>query len=459
MARWFAVLGLATGMTEAVADDTDTTPPTIGGNVSLYAVTPEGRGEWVIPASEPLDRNSVPATDAFEFTICGVQRVPDGIGIGYDSPFHDQALVVTLLPPLPSPSEARAVWRLVYTPPSENAIQDLAGNPAPAFDLSYGYPDGCDAGGGPPPPEPEPEPEPQPEPEPEPACRYRLAPYWHGTGGFAVRPADGESATVRIECAGRSYTSREHAGEDGLIVRTVNQAMCTAEDGRPIEGEMTFEGIDGDGWYWVNGDRNVAVAPLVCEASLSPELRPPVPGGVTARPSGDRRFVLSVRGTWHGTLMVHDETGLMGIVPHLVDLEGEGEHVAPYWKGGGGIVGRPLEGGQATVRLSCGDAEAESQVLDTGEDGLIVALLPGCFDEEGTAQSGRLEADGFEDGAWYWLNTGTASAAAPLLRRGADVELTVPVLPGGVDADEGPLGTLFSRGPLMGVVPRLEVRQ
>ncbi|MYC11992.1 MAG: hypothetical protein F4X59_17960 [Holophagales bacterium] len=312
------------------------------------------------------------------------------------------------------------------------------------------------SGGGGPPPEPVPEPEPEPEPESEPASPSRVAPYWHGTGGFAVRPADGESATVRIECAGRSYTSREHAGEDGLIVRTVSQPMCTAGDGGPIEGELTFEGIDADGWYWVNGDRNVAVAPLVREESLNPELRPPVPNGVTARPSGDRRFVLSVRGTWHGTLMVHDESGFMGIVPHLVDLEGAGEHVAAYWKGGGGIVGRPVDGSRATVRLACGEADAESQVLEAGEDGLIVALLPGCFGEDGAAVSGRLEADGMEDGAWYWLNTGTASASAPLLRRGADVDLTAPVLPAGVDADEGPLGTLLSRGPLMGVVPRVE---
>ncbi len=313
-----------------------------------------------------------------------------------------------------------------------------------------------------PPPAPEPKPDPEPPtpeptpPEPEPVCPHRLAPYWHGTGGFAVRPTDGESATVRIECAGRRYTSREYAGEDGLIVRTVSQPTCTAEDGRPFEGEMAFEGIDGDGWYWVNGDRNVAVAPLVCEESLHPELRPPVPDGVTARPSGDRRFVLSVRGTWHGTLMLHDETGFMGIVPHLVDLEGDGAHVAPYWKGGGGIVGRPLDGSRATVRLACGEADAGSQVLDADEDGLIVELLPGCFDEDGAAVSGRLEVDGLEDGAWYWLNTGTAAAAAPLLRRGVDVDLTVPVLPAGVNADEGPLGTLLSRGPLLGVVPRVE---
>ena len=154
--------------------------------------------------------------------------------------------------------------------------------------------------------------------------------------------------------------------------------------------------------------------------------------------------------------MVHDETGFMGIVPHLVDLGGDGEHVAPYWKGGGGIVGRPLDGSRATVRLTCGDADAESHVLEAGEDDLIVKLLPGCFDEDDAAMRGRLEVDGLEDGAWYWLNTGTAAAAAPLVRRGTDVDLTVPVLPAGVKAEEGPLGTLFSRGPLMGVVPRVE---
>ncbi|MXV99779.1 MAG: hypothetical protein F4000_00005, partial [Holophagales bacterium] len=195
VAPWFAILMFAAGVPAMAADtDTDTTPPTIGDGSSLYVTTPEGRGVWVIYASEPLDRNSVPATDAFEFTICGVARDLDGVGIGRDSPDdsavevdEDRALVLTLIPALPSASKARKVWRLVYTPPSENPIQDLAGNPAEAFDLSYGYAggDACsdppDGGGGPS-PEPEPEPEPAPEPEPEPVCPSRVAPYWHGTG-------------------------------------------------------------------------------------------------------------------------------------------------------------------------------------------------------------------------------------------------------------------------------------
>ncbi len=436
----------------------DTTPPALTGSFAY-----QSDGTWVIYVNERLDLDSTPVKEAFVVQIGDVDWDLSAVRVSWYGPASlNRGSIELTLSPLPTVAQRQQVWTLVYAPPSEDPLRDLEGNLMKAFETSWGNPPD-DGGGAPPPPEPEPEPEPEPDPDPDPEpelpCPSRLAPYWHGTGGFAVRPADGESATVRLECAGKSYTSREHAGDDGLIVRTVSQPMCTDDDGRPLEGEMTFEGIDGDGWYWVNGDRNVAVAPLVCESQLNPELRPPVPGGVTARPSGDRRFVLSVRGTWHGTLMVHDETGFMGIVPHLVDLEGDGEHVAPYWKGGGGIVGRPLDGNRATVRLACGEADAESRILDVGEDGLVVELLPGCFDEDGAAVSGRLEADGLEDGAWYWLNTGTASAAAPLLRRGADVDLTTPVLPAGVDVEEGPLGTLFSRGALMGVVPRLEVRE
>ncbi len=455
-ARGFAVWCVTVGVPATVAADTDTTPPELTGRSLLVSVGSETTGgEWILYITEPLDKDSVPAREAFEFQIGGVGR--DSVLTGVDVKYNNH-LVLTLGPPPLSSAEMCMPWRLVYTPPSQNPLQGLGDNLMEAFDTTWiieRRAGDCSGPPEPPQPEPEPEPEPEPDPEPEPVCPSRLTPYWHGTGGFAVRPADGESAVVRIECAGGSHTSREHAGEDGLIVRAVSQPMCTADDGRPIEGEMTFEGIDGDGWYWIKGDRNVAVAPLVCESQLNSRLRPPVPGGVTARPSGSRLFDLDILGRLHGTLMVHDESGFMGIVPHVVDLEGDGEHVAPYWKGGGGIVGRPLDGGRATVRLACGDADAESQVLDAGADGLIVELLPGCFDEDGAAVSGRLEADGLEDGAWYWLNIGTASAAAPLLRRGADEDLTVPVLPAGVEADEGPLGTLFSRGPLMGVVPRL----
>ncbi len=62
-------------------------------------------------------------------------------------------------------------------------------------------------------------------------------------------------------------------------------------------------------------------------------------------------------------------------------MAGAGEHVAPYWKGGGGIVGRPLEGEAAEICLACGEDDAETLVPEVGEDGHIVELLPGCFDD------------------------------------------------------------------------------
>ena len=283
-----------------------------------------------------------------------------------------------------------------------------------------------------------------------------LAPYWQGAGGFVVRPTDGRSALVRLQCAGRRYTSREYAGDDGLIVRNVQG--CFGVDGLPLVGDLTLEGIEDGGWYWINGNRNVAVAPLVVKASLDGELRPPVPEGLTASPSGDSRFIREATGRLYGTFVVHEVTGLMGIVPHLVDMQGGGAHAAPYWKGEGGIVGRPLNGESAEVRLSCGDGEPETYTLEAGADGTIVALLPaGCFGGDGGAVAGDLEADGLEDGAWYWIN-GPVPFAAPLVGRDrGDDALTVPLVPEGVTADEGPRATLFERGYLAGIVPRVRM--
>jgi len=196
----------------------------------------------------------------------------------------------------------------------------------------------------------------------------------------------------------------------------------------------------------------------VVRASLNSGLSPPVPGGVTASPSGHRRFDLEITGTLYGTLMVHEGNGFMGIIPHLTDMEGDGEHVAPYWKGRGGIVGRPLDGESAEVRLSCGDGEPESYTLEPGEDGMIVTLLPaGCFDSDGAGIQGNLEADGLEDGAWYWINI-AVPVAAPLVGRDSEpATLTVPLVPGGVEVDEGPRGTLFARGNRLGIIPRVQM--
>lgn len=322
----------------------------------------------------------------------------------------------------------------------------------------------------PPPPDPPP-PDPPPPPDRQ---ELHVAPFWRGSGGFAVRPTDGRSAVLRIRCGHSNYESREFAGQDGLIVRLVRLPQCSSPEGDRLLGELTFEGIDDDGWYWIHGDYNAAVAPLVRESSLRPELRPPIPDGVTASPSGDQRFVLSVTGRLWGTLVDHDTNGFIGIIPHIVDLEGAGRHAAPFWRGHGGVVGRPVDGVSATFRLTCADGQSYTYELEPRPDGVIAQLLDGCFDRDGDPIDGDLEVDGLENGAWYWLNhgrlftgqviptrrpcrPGRCSAAAPLVRRDSDPDsLTRAVVPGGVEADRGPLGTLFTQGKQFGIVASWE---
>ena len=391
--------------------------------------------------SVPLSTNHDTDTDDETFTVA-LGTLPAGVRAG-------------------SPNSVTVTIRDDDTVPTD----DDDGGPPPG-----GGPDGDD----PDDPDPDPndpnDPDPDdPDPDDPDADELHIAPYWRGGGGFAVRPADGRSAVMRLRCGQSDYESREYAGQDGLIVRLVKLEACAGR-----EGELTFEGIDDDGWYWINGDYNAALAPLVRESSLRPELRPPIPDGVTASPSGDRRFMLSVTGRLHGTLVEHEANGFIGIIPHIVDLEGAGRHAAPFWRGHGGVAGRPIDGVSATFRLTCADGRSYAYELEPRPDGFIAHLLDGCFDAAGEPIDGQLEADGLEDGAWYWLNhgrlftgkvipakrpcrPGSCSAAAPLVRRDADSDsLTRPVVPGGVTADQGPLGTLFTQGKRFGIVTSWE---
>ena len=74
----------------------------------------------------------------------------------------------------------------------------------------------------------------------------------------------------------------------------------------PAQCQGEFSGIRGGGWYCVNGERNAAVAPLVCEGRLA---------GVAAAVPGGVKTSRAAFGT--GSLFVHDTQRLMGIVPHL----------------------------------------------------------------------------------------------------------------------------------------------
>jgi hypothetical protein len=82
--------------------------------------------------------------------------------------------------------------------------------------------------------------------------------------------------------------------ENGLVTRLV-ESSCRGTG-------LRLTGAAPGGWYWQHGDRNAAVAPLVCAEALGGP-RAVVPGGVTADV------------TDNGTLIRHHTARLIGIVP------------------------------------------------------------------------------------------------------------------------------------------------
>ena len=143
------------------------------------------------------------------------------------------------------------------------------------------------------------------------ACETRIAPIFRGTGGIVARPANGNSIEVRVAVGGAEEREVLYARSDGLVVQLVRSSLCTSGDGQPAECSLTVRGAEAGAWYWVNGDRNAAVAPFLCSDQLSGALRVPDPGGVDSH--------RSVSGT--GTIFVHHTQGLMGIVPHIPDSQ------------------------------------------------------------------------------------------------------------------------------------------
>ena len=407
------------GTASVVWTQEDTTPPELL-PLSEYN---ESNGHWRLYLNERLDQDSVPAKNAFQIWVGGVEWGLSSVAITCAGPWPDNcghALELTLSP-VPTVEEGRRLKRLVYTPPSENPLQDLAGNEMEAFDTFWGDPQ-------PTPPSPEPEPEP-----PASDCTL-VAPYWSGpTGGFTVRPAPG-SNSVSLTCGGRTT---EYMAEDGIVTRLV-ESSCRGTG-------LQLTGAAPGGWYWQHGDRNAAVAPLVCSEALGGP-GAVVPGGVTAE------------ATDQGTLIRHDTAKLIGIVPHLAGNEC-GEYVTPYWQGDGGVVVRPAEGRETVkVRVQCGRTYSP-MTPSAGEDGVIAELVRKsyCTDDEGNPKQGRLTVTGAAPGGWYWIRGHANAAVSPLMC--ADL-LGGPeaVDPGGVVTRSTEDGTYFQHDidNLIGVVPHLD---
>ena len=136
-------------------------------------------------------------------------------------------------------------------------------------------------------------------------CSEYVTPYWQGDGGVVVRPAEGrETVRVRVQC-GRTYsTMTPSVGEDGVIAELVRKSYCTDQEGNPKQGRLTVTGAAPGGWYWIDGERNAAAAPLMC-ADLLGGPAAVDPGGVVSQATED------------GTYFKHDTSRLIGVVPHI----------------------------------------------------------------------------------------------------------------------------------------------
>ena len=206
---------------------------------------------------------------------------------------------------------------------------------------------------------------------------------------------------------------------DALSITLVYSGCCRIQrKRRPARGSfvrcwqcrgtgLQLTGAAPGGWYWQHGDRNAAVAPLVCPEALGGP-GAVVPGGVTAEV------------TAAGTLIRHDTAKLVGIVPHLAGNECA-DYATPYWQGDGGVVVRPAEGRETVrVRVQCGRTYS-TITPSAGEDGVIAELVRKryCTDDEGNPKQGRLTVTGAAPGGWYWINGEANAAVAPLMCSGS----------------------------------------
>lgn len=282
------------------------------------------------------------------------------------------------------------------------------------------------------------------------SCERFVTPYAQGRIVVIIKPTE-SSVEITMTCQGTTHSYTETAREDGLVV---SEFEC--EDGEGVSKVASIEvtGVEPGGWYYVRGDRNVAVAPFVCKSTLDSGsvVKAVDPGGITTVQSE------------YGTFIRHNTEGWIAIVPDVLSYESDEVHVAPYWRGHGGIVGRPVNGESITVQIECREQLADDvigvsmheQVLTADPNtGLVVALIEQKCGEDSLSEV--LEVSGMADGGWYWIKDGRNPTVSSLIRKSAVSEGDPdPFDPGGVSVNRGYYGTLFVHegSQITGIVPR-----
>ena len=124
-----AVLGLLFSSAAARAQ-TDTRPPEL---FSVASISDDGR-TLSLAFDEPLDLNSVPASSAFKVMFDGVNTNVTGVNLAV--PRVTGTVTLTLSPARPS----FRWFRVTYTPPATNRLQDEAGNAVESFSETFALP-------------------------------------------------------------------------------------------------------------------------------------------------------------------------------------------------------------------------------------------------------------------------------------------------------------------------------
>ena len=136
-------------------------------------------------------------------------------------------------------------------------------------------------------------------------CSEYVAPCWRGHGGLVARARPGRSTVrIQIECGRTRSWEHPSAADDGIVTTLIEQSSCFDADRNPKLGQLTVTGAEPGGWYWISGDRNAAVSPLVC-ADLLGGSRATNPGGVVVRRDSQCSH------------FEHEANRLIGVVPHL----------------------------------------------------------------------------------------------------------------------------------------------
>ena len=113
--------------------------------------------------------------------------------------------------------------------------------------------------------------------------------------------------------------------------------------------------------------------------------------------------------------------------------EGDGCHVAPYFKGEGGFIGEKADGyDEVTFVVDCGRVNTTG-TAPVNDDGIASQRLAADVGLD-CADGGTVEIVGLKDGGWYWINDAMNFAVASLVRKDAlGNDMVMPTNPGSPD--------------------------